>query len=450
MHGSLLLICLVVPVQAEVTQPADALSARASAEKRTAEKGTDAVAEKSVADATKALVDKTKRLVKQLNADRASQRDAAEAALVELGPDVLSHLPAITPRTPAEVKERLGRVRTALETALATAATKPSYVTLKGEMSLADALQSLEKQTGNRVTRYEQRGGTVTVDFDRVRYWQALDDILDQAGLAIEDYGGEPNALVLRAKSDGEVSRVDSATYSGVFRFEPVRMESRRDLRNPEVNGLRLTVNVSWEPRVKPISLRQALDSLSITANEGNSLSIDTARGALNASAEIGVSAVELILPIGLPSRDVKLIESLKGTLTAMVPGSVETFRFGTLKSARDVEIRNAGVTVALERVRENVKLFEVYIRVTYDEASNALESHRGWIFENKAYIEDSNGARVGNVGLRETARKKNEAGIAYFFDLPDGLKGCSFVYKTPALILNLPVEYELKNIQLP
>ncbi len=444
MYGSLLLICLVLPAQAEATQSADALSGRSSAEKNA--EGDD---KKSTAAAEKALIDETKRLVLQLNANQASQRDAAEAALVKLGPDVLSHLPAISPRTPAEVKERLGRVRTALETALAASIAKPSRVTLKGEMSLAEALQSLEKQTGNRVTGYQRRGGTVTVDFDKVHYWRALDEILDQAGLAIDEFGGEPNALVLRAAGDDEVGRVEPATYSGVFRFEPTRLESRRDLRNPSVNGLQLTVSVSWEPRIKPISIRQALNNLTITANDGNSLSINTTRGTLNASTETGVSAVELILPIALPSRDVKVIESLKGTLTALIPGSVETFKFDALEDARDVEIRNAGVTVTLERVRKNVKLFEVRVRVTYDEANNALESHRGWIFDNEAYILNSQGERIADVGLQSTRQDKNEAGIAYLFAL-ESLKGCSFVYKTPALILNLPVKYELKNIQLP
>ena len=89
-------------------------------------------------------------------------------------------------------------------------------------------------------------------------------------------------------------------------------------------------------------------------------------------------------------------------------------------------------------------------VRVSYDEANNALESHRGWIFDNEAYIVDSKGEKVTNVGLQSTRQDKNEAGVAYLFAIPDGLKGCSFVYKTPALILNLPIKYELKNIQLP
>jgi len=407
-------------------------------------------ANKDAANITRQLAEKTKRLVRQLNANSAAERSAAESELIELGPDVLGHLPSINARTPAEVKERLGRVRSSLESAIAVAAAEPTRVTLKGKMPLADALQALETQTGNRVVRYEQRGGTVTVDFDKVLYWEAIDEILDQAGLSIEEYGGESNALVVRAKGESESSRAKSATYRGAFRFEPVRLESRRDLRNPDVNGLRLTVSVAWEPRVKPITLRQALDNLDLTDDQGDAMGVDSNQNALNASVESGMSAVELVMPISLPSRDVKQIKSLKGKLVAMVPGSVQTFTFDDLERARDVEIRNAGVTVTLEQVRKNVDLYDAYVRVTYDDASNALESHRGWIFNNEAYMEDANGQRIANIGLRGTRQGQNEAGIAILFDVEQGLRGCKFIYKTPALILNVPVEYELQNIQLP
>ncbi len=440
MYGSLLLLCLALPAQPDAALRDDVQPTGA----------TPAAGARPAAEATAKLTAESKKLVKQLNANSADQRNAAEAALIKLGPIVLEHLPTINRNTPAEVKERLGRVRSVLEKEIATAASQPSRVTLKGEMSLADALQSLEEQTGNRVAPGEQRNGTVTVDLDKVLYWQALDEILDQVGLSIEEYGGEPNTLVLRAKTEDEVSRAEAATYSGVFRFEPIRLESRRDLRNPAVNGLRLTVSVTWEPRIKPISIRQALDSLTMTDDQGDPLSVDSMRAALNASAESGVSAVEMVLPISLPSRDVKAIASLKGKMTAMVPGSVQTFTFDDLQRARDVEIRNAGVSVILEQVRKNVDLYDVYVRIAYDEANNALESHRGWIFNNEAYMLDENGDRIANIGLRGTSQEENAAGVAILFDVQKGLQGHRFVYKTPALILNLPVEFELHNIQLP
>lgn len=85
-----------------------------------------------------------------------------------------------------------------------------------------------------------------------------------------------------------------------------------------------------------------------------------------------------------------------------------------------------------------------------FDDAANALESHRGWVYQNEAYLTDKDGKKLENVGFQATRQETNEVGVAYLFDLPDGPEGCKFVYKTPALVLQLPVEYELKDIELP
>lgn len=400
------------------------------------------------------LTGEVARLVRQLEDASQAKRDAAEKGLVQLGPDILPQLPTITVRTPAETKERLGRVRQTLETMLSNTSAQPTTVTLQGEMSLNDAFAALEKQTGNRVADYERRSGTtnVNVSFDKVPYLKALDEVLDQADLDINVFGGEPNALVLMARPEGSTKRTEGATYAGVFRFEPLRVEARRDLRNSAANGMRIAINVSWEPRVAPISLRQPIDKISLVDAQGNALNVgrSDSQSVLNASAELGMSAVELGIPLELPPRSVEKIASLKGTLTALVPGRMEKFEFADLEAARDVEQRRAGVSVTFERLRKNVDLYEVRIRVRYDEASNALESHRSWIYGNPAYIVDAKGERVANLGANEGGRDENEVGIVCLFDLPQGPRGCRFVYQTPATLLQLPVEYELKDIPLP
>ncbi len=390
------------------------------------------------------------RLVLQLDDNERSQREAAEKALVELGAEALNLLPPITPRTPAEVKERLGRVRKTLETAVAESIAKPSLVTLEGEMSLAEALKALEQQTGNRVTGYERRSGQVKVAFDKTPYWQALDEVLDQAGLNINEFGGEPSALVLTARPESETSRTQTGVYSGVFRLEALRLESRRDLRNPAVNGMRLSIGIAWEPRVAPIALRQQVSEITVLDDRGEALSVSGNQGALNASAELGMSAVEFGIPLQLASRESKRIGSIKSRFTALVPGRVESFEFTDIETARDVEHERAGVIVTFERLRKNVDLYEVRMALRFDDAVNALESHRGWVYRNEAFLTDKDGKRLENVGLQATRQGTNEVGVAYLFDLPDGPEGCKFVYKTPALVLQLPVEYELKDIELP
>jgi hypothetical protein len=392
------------------------------------------------------------RLVEQLDDATRAQRDAAEKGLIELGPDVLPLLPPITPRTAAETKERLGRVRKALETVLSESNSQPTTVSLEGEMSLTAAMEALIQRTGNKVEGFDRREMQVQTGFDKTIFWSAMDQLLDQSNLDINPYGGEPNTLMLEARAENREPRFGRGVYSGVFRFEPVRVEARRDLRNPAVNGMRLTLEVTWEPRITPITLRQPIDKISAVDGKGNPLTVrvEDSQQVLNATAETGMSAVELGIPLDLPPRDVHQIASLKGTLTAMVPGRLESFEFGELDSVRDAEQRRAGVAVILERVRKNGDLYEVRLRVRYEEASNALESHRGWIYSNPAYIVNAQGEKVESLGANEGGRDQNEIGLMMLFDLPGGPKGCKFVYQTPATMLQLPVEYELKDIPLP
>src|SRR5438105_778409 len=65
-------------------------------------------ADESVAKKVLALVGQIEK------SDELAKREAAEKELIALGPEILPLLPTMTARTPAEVKNRVGRVRNAL------------------------------------------------------------------------------------------------------------------------------------------------------------------------------------------------------------------------------------------------------------------------------------------------------------------------------------------------
>ncbi len=136
--------------------------------------------------------------------------------------------------------------------------------------------------------------------------------------------------------------------------------------------------------------------------------------------------------------------------MTAIVPGRVETFDFTDVTKAKNVVQRRAGVAVVLEEVRKNEDVYEVRMRVEFDKAANALESHRSWVFENSASLFTPDGTEISSEGLEETRRETNVAGTSFKFVLEEEPVGYKFVYKTPAAIMKLPVEFELKDIELP
>ncbi len=410
-----------------------------------------------------ALIVKVRALVKQLDSNQQAQRDAAEKELVALGADVLPLLPALNNRTPAEVRNRLTRVRAELLKVAVEAATRPATVTLEGEMLASEAFKKITKQTGNNFIDFRERlnqdaddpktkDPKIKVSLDKVTFWKAVDTVLDAAELSLYDYDDEANALAYSNRADGAIKRSGHAFYGGLFRIEPSRIEAVRNLKNPTSRSLRLTLDVAWEPRVRPIVLQQPLAEVEAKDENGNKLELDGTQGEVEVPVEGSNAGVEMDFPLTAPERSVKQIASLKGKLLATVLGRVETFEFADLDKIKAAEQERGGVTVAVEECRKNGEIYDVEMRVQFDKAANALESHRGWIYNNECYLLDAKGNRIEQAGLEANLLDVNEVGLSYKFDLGDAksLAGLKFVYKTPAAIIRIPVEFELTGIDLP
>jgi hypothetical protein len=284
-----------------------------------------------------------------------------------------------------------------------------------------------------------------------VPFWEALDTVLDAAGLSLYNFDEERSALAYVARGDDASPRVGKATYSGLFRLEPARVEATRDLKTG-MRSARLTVDVAWEPRVRPIVLEQPLDETSATDEAGNPLPIDGREGKLEVPVEVTNSAIELEIPLQAPERSVKQIGTLKGKLTAVVLGRVESFEFADLDKLRGAELERGGATVVVDSCRKNGDIYEVNMRVAFDKANNALESHRGWIYNNECFVTDGQKNRIDNVGVEATLLGDNEVGLSYKFDLGEEPKVAeyAFIYRTAAAIIRVPVEFELSKIDLP
>lgn len=402
------------------------------------------------------LVDNVRRLVRQLDDDSLERRAEAEKELAALGPVALEHLPSEQRQMSAEVKSRLARVRNRLQRDAVLASTQASTVSLHGDMLLSEALASLQKQTGNQLVDYRDRFGQqesdpqVSCDFDQQDYWIVLDRLLDQAQLQLYMYTGTPHTLAVVGREPSRSSAQERVSRSGLFRFEATRIESSRDLRNPANKGLKLTLEIAWEPRVQPIAITQPMERITVLDENGASIAIDDRRAKLEAAAQNTVSAVEMDIPLKAPARSVRQLASIRGTMEAVLQGREAEFRFDDLSNAKDSSQQNAGVTVVLKTVRPNRSIHDVRIRVRFDEASGALESHRGWIYENEAYLIDAAGNREDHAGFETTSQQPNEVGLSYKFVVDKPLDEYAFVYKTAAAVIRVPVDYEFRAIDLP
>ncbi len=403
------------------------------------------------------LAVQVRRLVRQLDADTLILRDAAEKRLIAIGPDVLDVLPEITARTSPEVAQRLRRIVDVLQKKAAEQVTAASRVTLdEPSMPLSEFVSALRAQTGNQLVDFRGRWGQQAADvtaaarFDNVPFWQALDQFLDAAGLTLYHYTGQPRTVAYVNREEGQLPRSGRAAYCGVFRVEPTTITSTRDLQTTSSTVTKLTLEISWEPRLVPISLALPLADLKAVDELGTALVGAGREGTLESPVPNGASVVELDVPLTVPARSSQRIASLSGRMVALVPGRVESFEFTRLADADNTEVRKGGVTVVLQTVRKNVAVHEVRIVVRFEEAANALESHRGWIYTNKAYLVDADGNEVEHAGFETTRQTLNEVGMAYKFPVDKDLSKYRFVYESPAAIVQMPVEFELKDIPLP
>ena len=421
----------------------------------------------ATAYAQDAAADRIDQLVEQLNADEAAGREAAQKELIEIGlkgnadavDAFLNQLPKPNDNMPQEVQARLARVASEVRSRIAKKAVDATRLSLDvKEAPLKEVLEAIEKQTGNRITDYREQFGQeamdkkVTLKIDDEPFWSGLDKVLDAVQMQPYAFSGEEN-LALVEREQGVLRRSGrGAAYSGPFRIEATNIAAQRGLRSPDQSSLRIDMEISWEPRLKPIALTQASGDVKAIADDGREVPVTSEDAAFDVEVDAGAHAAEVTLPLKLPAREAKMLKSLTGKLTALVPGRIVDLKFDNLAAAKEVSQEAGGVTVIIDRVVQNQALWEIHMRIKVENLEAGLESHRGWVFQNVTFLQDKTGEKLDNAGFETTMQTETEAGFVYLYELPEGreLGDYVWIYRTPSAIVSMPVEYKLEEVPLP
>jgi hypothetical protein len=404
-----------------------------------------------------ALKTEVRNFVGKLDDESADERRKAEEQLIKLGPAILDLLPAPESQSGEGVKQAVLRVRKKLQDELAQASVAGSTVTFHGRLKLSQVLSEIQKQTGNNISPPPQPAGVppvdpeIKVDFKKTPFWGALDDVLDQAELSIYPYG-QPGILQLVPRGPHDLPRAGRTAIVGPLRIQAVRVIAQRELRTATPSSLRVMLEVAWEPRLQPIAVKQKMVDVKAVDSTGAPLAVDNPETEPEAPLpRQGSSALETVVSLGMPAAGAKEITSLKGTLRMMMLGKVETFSFGNLLKGKQ-QAKIAAATVAITDFRKNGDAWEVGVQLQYDDAGDALESHRNWALQNKAYLKGADGKPIEPDSMETTLRTPKDLGIGYIFalDKDKSPEKMTFVYETPGLIATKDFAYELKGIKLP
>ena len=393
-------------------------------------------------------------LVELLEHGSVEESRQAEESLIQLGNAVLDYLPAVTAETPERTRIQLQRVRQALSTTTAPQEAAAKMFSIVGELTAAEAFGQLREQAGLRADLLEEfdadlPGEKYRFDVKEKSFWETVSVLLDTANLSLSPYSGDSRLFALAGDNrEGGVPE-GQVCVDGPFRFEASRLEAVRDLRNPDDRILRLLVLVFWEPQSTPVTLRHNLDDVEIVAGD-ESLQLMTNQTPSEIIVRESLASVDLEFPFELPPRATQRIERISGTITAVLPGPKHKFEFDQLGGHDPIEKKAAGVRVVVERARTAQNLQDVRLLIKLDNVSEEMQRHMSWIYNNIAYLTNSNGDRFDDVLTEIYQQDVGEIGVLYKYDAPGDISDYQFVYETPSGFRSVSAKYELRDIELP
>ncbi len=400
----------------------------------------------------KASLDEVRRLLRELDAKSLKERDEAEKSLIELGESILSFLPEIDANTSGEMKIRLQRIRQQLQTVEIENYFEFSKVTLSGKMSLTAAIESITKQTGNKIMlEGEDAFESLEVELNETDspFWSVMDKLMMQTKLRVNNFTAG-DGLSLVAGGQDETGDSPKSYSTGPFRIDAASIQSSLPFNSRLGGQLDLSLIVSWEPRLKPIFMQLPMASLQATSNDGKVLASSSPEASAEVPLNNGGCSTQIDLQLQRPQRTATKLSKLSGEFVFAIPGDKHKYIFKKFgKGARQSE-KFGETTVTLEGARPNGKVFEMRVLVEIGNDQGALDSFRGWILSNEAYMLDPKERRMENVGFQTYGVTSNSVGIAFLFQINGNPDEYQFIYESPGTITKQTVKYELQDIELP
>lgn len=391
---------------------------------------------------------KVRILIRELDADKLSQREAAEKALIELGTEVIPLLPPLDARVSAEAAVRLQRIRKVLDEKSLQAKLEGKRFNLKGSSSVKQALSELGKDLGIAFVLSDQGSTEIMLELEDATFWKALDQVLDQASLDINTFADQKELVV--QESLRENPRSLNACYEGAFRAEATMVEVRKSLVQSDLGRMEVSIQFEWEPDTKPVFLQVAGKTMQAKLDDGQILKALNSDSNPEFTPVAGSLGTEIALQFNTPARTVQKIDELKFEIQAILPGSLQTFRFDELDKKKAVKLRHGDMVVTLDAPEKSGELMEFNMSLSLKDNLGVFESYRGWVLNNEAYVEGPDGKKYTNQGFHTTRLTEDEVGISYFYEVPEDLKGYVFVYEVPGGVVRKNIPIQLKSVPLP
>ena len=420
-----------------------------------------------------------RRWVARLDADRKADRDKAKDELLKLGPAALRWLPEPESLGSRATADAIRKVRVILERQQAEESVLATRLTVAGPLSVGESLRRLSQETGNAIAIDDLSNELLSqpIEFpERSTFWDILESTSRQHELTWA-FAGSPARLrlfPLTAAAKNESPRaVLAATQSKAFRIALKSIRERAVVGQDSGPLLRLELDVMSEPRLRPLFLKCSAAEV-VVRGVRKTMPDDQRWQPYSPDAKLeltfGQGHRQLSVPLDFrrPEGDWSAI-SVTGKLQIETAAGEEPLEFPPGAEARGVSRRRGGVAVKIlrwevDREAKNNRL-EVTALVNYDTGGPAFESHRSWMLFNVAGL-----VRAGTMPTDKTPRgaarldanllkptdsesdvqPDGSIAVTYRFEkLPLPASEYRFRYVAPTLILDVPLDFELRDVPL-
>ncbi|WP_435007692.1 hypothetical protein P12x_004957 [Tundrisphaera lichenicola] len=407
-----------------------------------------------------ALKDRVSQLVERLESPKVETRAAAEKSLIDLGPRALPLIPLAGDAKKPDLAERIERVRAKLQEMDEQTNLGASKVTLQGQgIRLTEAIKALQTQTGNVVEDLREAFGeeatnpALDLDIQDKPFFEALDIVAEKAGVAINPYTGDGTLGLTAGAMAGSTmpkSERPMVLYTGPFRIHFKQLGAIRDFA-AGTGTATATLDVLWEPRLRPMLLSLKNEDLAIVDDQGKPIPPQVSQETNETGLRAGNCAVEVNLNLTAPERSAKKISSLKVKGAVTVPSGMRTFQFPSL-AGTNVTQKQGDVSVTLESTEVQEQVWIVALSVAFPGDGPAFESYRQGLFNNRTWLQKPDGSRFEqNGGFNSSGSSGGKMGFEYMFvDAPGKPADHMLVYETPAKVVTIPLEFEFKDVPLP
>lgn len=393
-----------------------------------------------------------KKLIGDLASDSRTVRLKAEQSLLKLGPRILPLLPAPELISDIAARETVRRIRVRLDHAEAARSVKASRVSLRGMMPVRDVLKAIEKQTGNQIdfqklpVKLQQQ--IVKVAFDKTPFWETLEFLHRQAGVAFI-VGDDGKRLIARSAKPGDAAM--AVDGSSAFRVAVKSIRFKTLFGDDKHNLLNVQWSIAPEPRLRPLFLKYEGKAMTASA-DGKPLSPYSADAKLDIPVTGGAEPVVLPTLFRVPKSATLSTIDFRGEVRILVAAAQESIAFRNLAKAKGAAKRRGGVTVTIRELSIGAKSTTVGIAVAYDAGGPAFESHRTWMFHNRVQLKTPNGRKLTpKPGFKTTLQRDGAIGVQYEFDIDSAnLAKAEFRYEAPTLLIKVPVKFEFKKLAVP